>query len=215
MTKQEIINAIENMIIYEKDYETLLSILNNSDDRFFVKLIEEILLGNIYISDFERIFQDDSYSNILKKNLESQDKLNNEITRLLNYRRDILGEDYAINFGSMIGIVRPDISSENYSIYQFLAENVRKDLLYQMLKSRAEDSPEIVKSKFEVQKAIDEGRINEEDILLFVNSQIIPVAIEHQILDESDLNFMVENNLSEDEMRKMKALSTILRRGVI
>jgi hypothetical protein len=212
MTRQELFDRVDAMIIYEKDYETLLNLLYNTDDRFFVKILEEILEGNLYISDFERLFSDDAYTDTLRMNLDSQDKIYKEITRLLDYRRNILGEDFSIDPMSMIGIVKQDTESQYKNLYDQLADDARRNLVYQALKTIPSDNIITASSKLKIFQKMQDGTISIEDFILFANSQIIPVSIEHQVLDESDLNFMIENNLSHDEVRKLKALSIFLRR---
>jgi hypothetical protein len=60
MTRNDILEKIDNLKLYEKDYDTLLNLLNNADDKFFVKVLEEILNGNLYIQDFERFFENEN-----------------------------------------------------------------------------------------------------------------------------------------------------------
>jgi len=212
MDKADLIKAIEEMIIYEKDYETLLQMMHNMDDRFFVKVIEEIILGNLYISDFERIFSDDSYSTMLRLNLENQEKMYNELLRLVQYRKDILGENYSISPSNMIALVKPTTGNSYELFYDTLSTELTRECIYQMLKSLPNDNDIVSAAKLKIFKAIENGLISKEDLLLFSNSKIIPIDFQYQSLTESDMNFMIENNLSSDEIKKIKALSIFLRR---
>ena len=47
--------------------------------------------------------------------------------------------------------------------------------------------------------------------MLYLNSNIIPLDSEKQILTEFDLIFMQNHNLSESEMKKIKSLERLLR----
>lgn len=49
-------------------------------------------------------------------------------------------------------------------------------------------------------------------ILLFAEKEMIPLETEYQYLNKTDTNFMLENNLTEEQMKKMKALATFIRK---
>lgn len=58
--------------------------------------------------------------------------------------------------------------------------------------------------------------INPEDILnkimLFADKEIIALNVEDQILDKADVNFMKNNNIPEDQVKKLKALSLFIKK---
>ena len=82
------LTRIDNMQIYEKDYDVLNKLLNLEHD-LFIKILEEILLGTIYISDLEAIFSDDSYKNILSRELEHQKHLKEKQDIIINKLKDM------------------------------------------------------------------------------------------------------------------------------
>ena len=47
MTRDEMISRVNNLRLYEKDYDTLLKLMNNADDKFFVKVLRNNPLYSI------------------------------------------------------------------------------------------------------------------------------------------------------------------------
>jgi len=213
MTRNEMLEKIDKLAIYEKDYKVIESLIN-VDDRFFVKVIEEILEGNLFFSDFERIFQDESYSAILSRNLEAQEKLRTEIIRLAEFRKQTLNDpSYFIDLKTIsVGVTKTDPSDPLNEFYSYEKNMVVNNQIYQLLDTVSSDSPELVAVKLRIFKALELGQINKEDFLLFAKDYIVPISEEGQVLDRSDINFMVENGLTEDQMKKLKALSKFIRR---
>jgi DNA mismatch repair ATPase MutS len=212
MNKQQMLQAIDNMKIYEKDYNTLLNLLENADDAFFVKVLEEIFKGNLYISDFELIFSDPGYIEMLKNNIENQEELKKEIDRLVDYRKNILKENYSNNpLTTEIGIEKPsELNVDIYNFYNNIVDETRDDLIYQML----ETSNIEASTRYRLLQAINDPNsgITKEDILLFKNEYIIPIDHRYQILTNVDKDFMIKNNISEEQMKKIKSLSIFMRR---
>lgn len=219
MTRNEIFFLIDQMEFKEKDYETLIFLMDNLTDDLFVKILEEILGGNLFIQDFEQNIGN-FYTNLLKRNLENQEKLTREVERLVNYRRNILGEDFAINFDSFLGIVRPTLESGNREFYNEINTEIKENFIYDMLTIMPTDSELTKSAKIRILKAIEntgeltnnEPSVSIDDILFFAKSNIIPLSINEQILDISDKDFMFENNLTEEQMKKIKAFSIFLKR---
>ena len=214
MTRNEMMNAIDRMIIYEKDYITLKKMIDVLEDKLFVKILEEILEGRIFLSDFERIFLDESYISTLSRNLETQDKLRKELDRMLAFKREVDADPaYAIDpTTTKIGITIPSEGTDIRAFYDEVALEVRKDQLYSLFETVSSDSLLIREAKLRVANLIQDGEIDEEDILLFSRDYILPIDIEHQVLDKNDMQFMTQNNLSEQQVKKLKALSYFLRR---
>jgi len=203
MTRDEMINAVDRMVIYKKDYETLSLLMANLEDSLFVKILEEILLGNLFFSDFERIFSDSSYSSTLKRNLEAQDKLKKELDRLTAFRGQT---DQAI---SLIGLYPP--ADQNLRVfYNQIKDEEIESQLYSIFEANEDDLTKQLKLR--IFEALQSSQISKEDFLLFSREYILPISIEHQILNKSDLQFATQNNLSEDQVKKIKALSYFIRR---
>ena len=213
MRRDEMIKRIDNLQIHEKDYDTLLNLLNNADDRFFVKVLEELLEGNLYLQDFERIFSDNRYENVLEQNLMTQRNLQKEIQRLIDYRTNILKEVYDIDSFGKLGIPRQINGSFYDSLYETLDAEIKDDLIYQLLEVSPQDTEIIRDSKIKILSKFTSGEVSRNDILLFANSHIIPIAYEYQTLNNADNEFMYERGLTEEQMKKIKALATFFRRN--
>lgn len=215
--KKQILDKIDDLIIHEKDYDTLSILLNIADERFFVKVMEEILDGNLFIQDFERWFsRDESYENILEQNLRTQLKLKTEIQRLIDYRKNILGEIYsAEDISKSMALIKP-LDDENYKdLYYEQDKYIKEDTIYQLLTIKSEDNELIKTAKTKIMKAYKNNEITRDDILLFADNHIIPISYEHQVINSVDNEFMYENNLTEDEMKKIKALAIFFRRDKV
>jgi hypothetical protein len=213
MKIKSLMNKIDTVNIYEKDYDTLLNLMNNADLRLFTKVVEEFVNGKISLSLFEKVFSNDSYSSIISKNMEVQQKMNEEISRLVQYRRDILGEQYSLDPRiTMIGVPIQSISvSDNIeSFYETLRSENSFDLIHQLFAT--------VESDDDLTRAIKSKMYSEisgaSNLLLYSGEFIVPIDFRYQVLTKSDEAFMRENNLNEDQMKKIKALSAYLRRGV-
>jgi hypothetical protein len=205
MTRDEMISAVDRMVIYEKDYKTLSLLMANLEDSLFVKILEEILLGNLFLSDFERIFSDSSYASTLKKNLQAQDKLKKELDRLTAFRGQT---DQAI---SLIGLYSP--ADQNLkAFYKQIKDEEIESQLYNIFEVEAGEDELTKQLKIRIFEALQSNQISKEDFLLFSREYILPISIEHQILNKSDLQFATQNNLSEDQVKKIKALSYFIRR---
>jgi hypothetical protein len=209
MNKEEILRRIDDMVIYEKDYPVLLNLLENTDDNFFVKVLEEIFNSNLFITDFEVIFSDRQYVETLRNNIEQQEALKQEIERLVDYRKNILGETaYSNNpLTTNLGIEK---SSTNNPFYNEISTDVRQDLIYQMFSTSNIEAS----ARYKILEAINTpgSGITESDLLLFKNDYIVPIDPRYQLLTAVDIDFMIKNNLNEDQMKKIKALSVFMKR---
>ena len=72
MTKEEILASIDSMTIYKDDVEVIQNLLKYCNDTLFVKIMEEIFLGNLLFSDLKPIFNSPEYTNLLEKSLSFQ-----------------------------------------------------------------------------------------------------------------------------------------------
>ena len=213
VTKKEMIAAVDRLDIYEKDYETINRLMDNLPDELFVKVIEEVLEGKLFFSDFERLFADDSYSSTLRNNFERQEKLKIELERTLAFRKLTDGEAFSIDpTTTKIGITVPAEGTSMRTFYDEVKDEVTKDQIYSLFETIESDDPVVRASKLRVYNAFQNGEINEEDFLLFARDFILPISIEPQVLDKSDLRFMADNNLTEERVKKLKALSYFFRR---
>ncbi len=214
MNKEDLIRAVDKMAIYEKDYEVLRALLSMNDDKFLVKAIEEIALGTIRFVDFYRVFSDARYGEALERNLEAQQRLKEEIERTIAFRRKVSGDQsYTIDPSTtMIGVTVQDDDSPVKAFYDSSESLERRQLIYDLLSPDPSDDIVTSQSKLSVYEAFSRGEISRDDLLLFARDYIVPISYQNQVLNGSDRSFMVENNLTEDQMKKIKSLSSFLRR---
>jgi hypothetical protein len=206
------LDLVDKMPIYERDYPIINSLLENLESSLFVKILEEVLEENIFFSDFERIFPDESYAETLKENLEKQEELRNEITRLVYFRKEILGENFDQRLRT--GIPLPDETSPYLDFYNDISSEERDIIIRSLFEYNENDSDLVRGAKIELRNKIliQDSGFSKDDLLLFAESFILPLDFRHQVLNRNDRNFMLENNLSDDEMKKIKTLSLFLKR---
>jgi hypothetical protein len=210
MKKEELLRRIDELTIYDKDFDTIVSLMNNSDPRLFVKIIEEVVNGNLKFSDFERVFNDKSYSDILAKNLEVQHNLRNEILRTIDYRKNILGENYDLDYkNGMVGVPVQYADSSLLNFYNTIKAEDTAELAYQLFDVRSTDDDLLQAIKAKLYSTVSG---NEDKLLFYANQYIVPIDPSYQVINYSDEIFMTDNNITEDQMKKIKALSIYLRR---
>lgn len=214
MRKEDLLRAVDRMAVYEKDYEAIRAMMSIGDDKFFVKAIEEIVSGNLLFTDLYRLFADQRYSQALERNLESQENLKKEIERTIAFRREF-GPDPEFSIDpetTGIGVTVQADGSTTKAFYDESEQRERSSIIHDLLSADQSDDPVTRQTKLAMYSAFQAGSITEDDLLLFARDYIVPLSYENQVLNGSDLSFMVENNLTQDQMRKIKALSAFLRR---
>lgn len=217
MTKSEILNKIDSMILYEKDYDTIDKIMRTTSDKFFVKVLEEIFDGSLFLTDFENIFKDDSYSSIVTNNLEQQKKLREEVLRLLYFRKNILGEEFTVD-AINTGLVNPgdvNVPDELRDLYNEELDDKRDAIISELFSSLPYDDDLTRASKLRLLNEYNQGRMDIEDLFLFNRSYIIPIDYNHQVITKEDQDFMKIYNLTDNDMRKIKSLSNFIKKEVV
>jgi hypothetical protein len=215
MTGRELMSAIDKMAIYQKDYDAITALLALEDDRLFVKVIEEIAEGALRFTDLYRIFGDQKYASVLASNLESQQRLKEEIERTIAFRREFGPDpDYSIDpMTTKIGVTVQETGAPAKAFYDASEQDERSQQIYTLLSPDQSDDLVTRRLKLAIYSAFQSGSISEDDLMLFARDYIVPISEERQVLNGSDLSFMVENNLTEQQMKKIKALSAFLRRA--
>ena len=97
--------------------------------------------------------------------------------------------------------------------YKDIASEER-DIIIRSLFEYDENDPDLVvaaKIKLRDKLFKENPDFSKDDLLLFSESYILPIDFRFQILNKNDRNFMLENNLTDDEMKKIKTLSIFLK----
>lgn len=87
-TKEELFKKIDELKISPLDYNTLLKMLDSMSPEMFARCMEEIVNGNLAISDFTELISHTNYEEFLEKSLSQQYKLAERIHQfnsLANY----------------------------------------------------------------------------------------------------------------------------------
>lgn len=237
LSKNELIKAINEMTFYEKDYDTIVTLLNNTSEKLFTKIVEEVALGNLYWSDFDRMLENIGYSEALRTNLELQNDLWDSVNRLATLRESLV-PDYdqdAEMYDSMALIpkAQPAKYANSTELYNTELENYRSNILYNLAKVSRNDSILVRACKTRLYNSIRNGEIlgysatytetaedgttqtyeavSPADIFLFLDDYALPLDYEHQQLTAYDKMFMDQYRLTEKETKKLKALSMFLK----
>lgn len=214
----KLFKEIDNLPIYKKDFDVIMEILNNGDPKLFSTIIESILSGELYWSDFEKILSHTDYNRYVVDNLEAQQKMITELSRMSALRDDV----YSISIppkNIALGCDIDNVQAEK-EIYNLESKSMRDNIIYELSKLHPEDSDLSILCKIRLYNYImnyEEGaqnkeQINPDDIFMFINDLLIPIDSRYQVLDSTDLMFMNDNNLSEEEMKKYKSLAFFLRK---
>lgn len=200
MNRQELLSNIDNMIIYEKDYDTLSKLVKYCSPRLFTKIMEEVFLDNLYISDFDSVFPDDISDGISKEVVRQAD-IENRYYNLLALRQQI---DSNSNFRNEIAI------SSNDANYSRELENAKKNLISELFEKSQNDDASLRQVK---EILYEKLMSNPENFLFSRDDYLVPISFNDITLDSYDLEFQIKSGITEDEMKKIKALSLYLMKS--
>ena len=193
--KQELKDFIDSIQISEGvlgNYDVIKTLLNDADASLFTKIIEEIKDGNLTFEDFKSFL---TTKDLLNASIENQADLYNEYMLV----KSIETEDQSLTYG-LLGT----ISNNNSNTL-----TAKENLIYSIV-SKQTDNPTEKLYKDMIMKDLLNGVDVSDSILLSVNDFIVPIDFEHTILDDTDRQYMIDNNLSEDTMKKTKAFAAYI-----
>lgn len=218
MNREQILMGIDNMKnLREKDYATIDFLLKNTSPRLFTKIIEEVLLGNLYISDFESLLSDsqrEKYNAIIQQEYELVDYM----AKLTAFRENIYREsqeyDEKKNDGKDYKIP-VYISNETYNANEEYKSFIKDNILLSLFESETSENAILKEIKLELYKKIyEENNTALKNAIIISpnedNDILIPISYHKVILDDFDIKYMKEHNMSEEEMRKMKSMMLFL-----
>lgn len=208
---------IDNLPIYKRDFDVISSILDSGDPKLFSVIMESVISGDLYWSDFEKILENTNYNDFVLKSLESQNKIKEELSRMSALRSDMLTDRLPPKFIAL-GKSTDNTTKENEA-YDIESSNMRDNILYELSRISEKDTDLSILCKLRLYNYIlnyennidTDEKINPDDIFLFINDLLIPIDSRYQVLDSTDKLFMSENNLSEEEMKKYKSVAFFLR----
>jgi len=196
MTRNELLNSVDNLILREKDYDTFLKLVTYATPKLFTKIYEEIVLGNLYIKDFEPIF-DENTNELRVDYIEMQDKIQNQYINMYKLRKQ----------------VDESLTLEKYNQDQkIVKKSDDKDTFEKM--NLAASMIDSLDTTFEKELALSLYNLIEEnpDIMLASPNEKFYVAIDFNniVIDNYDKEYMRINGLSEDEMKKIKSIANYI-----
>lgn len=196
MTRNELLNSVNNLILREKDYDTFLKLVTYATPKLFTKIYEEIVLGNLYIKDFEPIF-DENANELRVDYIEMQDKIQNQYINMYKLRKQ----------------VDESLTLEKYNQDQkIVKKSDDKDAFEKM--NLAASMIDSLDTTFEKELALSLYNLIEEnpDLMLASPNEKFYVAIDFDniVIDDYDKEYMRINGLSEDEMKKIKSIANYI-----
>lgn len=141
----KIIDYIDNMILYDREYDVVKTLIDNADPRFFTKVLEEVVDGNMYWIDFYPILDTPRFREMLSDTMETQAKLYDEIRKMSEFRENITTLSYKNN----LGISRSDRS------YEELSKAYHDERLYNLLQYTQTDNIMTIACKSALFNAIE------------------------------------------------------------
>lgn len=201
--KELIIKYINNLTLYEKDYDTL-NVLLNTNDRFFVRVMTEIAKGNLQLSDFETLIGGPSYDKVVKDKFILSEKLQEDLDLILG------ANDAVNNFNEGL----------NKSIYEnllvnssrtALIEEVQDEEIYNFFKHTPESGLLFRIHKEKLLSQYNNGFISPSFLNQYIGVPIIPINYNDIVLTEDDKVFGLSKGLTIDKVKKIKSLSYYFR----
>lgn len=193
MTKEEILASIDSMTIYKDDVEVIQNLLKYCNDTLFVKIMEEIFLGNLLFSDLKPIFNSPEYTNLLEKSLSFQ-------TAFSEYYKKYSDLLTAKNLTNDLKLVNLMTIDRNIVFLE------KKNRIYSILFSKTGDAMTEFYQNIALQDILNNPS-NLDNILLSVSDYIVPIDYNYIQLTEADTLFMKQEQISEEEMKKIKSVA--------
>lgn len=193
MTKEEILASIDSMTIYKDDVEVIQNLLKYCNDTLFVKIMEEIFLGNLLFSDLKPIFNSPEYTNLLEKSLSFQ-------TAFSEYYKKYSDLLTAKNLTNDLKLVNLMTIDRNIVFLE------KKNQIYSILFSKTGDAMTEFYQNVALQDILNNPS-NLDNILLSVSDYIVPIDYNYIQLTEADTLFMKQEQISEEEMKKIKSVA--------
>lgn len=207
MTNKElVIKWINNLTIYEKDYDTL-NMLLKTNDRFFVRAMTEIAKGNLHLSDFETLIGGYSYDEKLRENFELTEKMKSDLELVLAANDAVTSFDENLNKSIYENLLVSSLKEElieeviDEDIYNFFKYTPESSFLYRIHKQKLLD----------LYNAGPTEGIDKNFLYQYTGVPIIPINYNDVILTEDDKKFALSKGISLGEMKKIKSLSYYYR----
>ena len=194
----KIIDYIDNMVLYDREYDVVKTLIEYADPRFFTKVLEEVVDGNMYWIDFYPILDTPRFREMLSNTMETQARLYDEIRKMSEFRENITTLSYKNN----LGISRSDRS------YEELSKAYHDERLYNLLQYTQTDNVMTIACKSALFNAIENFKTVENSDTIRPNAfgellQIKTNVAGHKLYKDANGNSYYEKDgkyyNSEDE----------------
>lgn len=202
-TKDNIIQWIDNLVLYEKDYDTL-NILMNTNDRFFIRVMTELSKGNLMLTDFETVLGGISFDEYNKNKFELMKTMEEDLNLILEANMIMNSNDNELYNQVHKNLM---VSGERFD----LIEEVEQEELYDFFKNTPQSSLLYREHKNILLKLFNENKISSDFLNKYSGIPIIPINYKHIVLTEEDKKFALSKGISLDEVKKIKSLSYYYR----
>lgn len=216
--RQEVLcNSIDNMPIYTEDYASILNLINNMPDALFAKLMDEVIPDNDDTStaidyellrDFAEAVDSKDFQTKIAACIENQDKLYFEYTNLMT----LIKQYEIVTDGDKQTLLQLAATDEmaykaddtmSLSLRDIDKQNIITSLLTNEETSGLEN---IYLNK--ILSNVMLGDTNTIDSLVLSNHEfLVPVDMRYIIITDNDRIYMRLNNITDDEMKKIKSLA--------
>lgn len=199
LTKDELISSIksDNFYLYKEDTEVINNMINYMDSRLFVKVVEEIILGNLYWSDFKPIYNDNKFSTLISDSIKSQAEFNERLQQFTEYNNKINSSIFDTLINTNEKVISIEKRNKIYSL--LLSENknpINQYYTNKMIDYLLEDDSD------------SSNRIL--DMLLSADEYVVPVSWENIEVNDVDLQYCSVNNVAINDFKKIKSLALYL-----
>ena len=201
-TKERIFKWIDDLVVYEFDYEILVKLIN-TNDKFFVRIMTELAEGNLLLDDFETLIGGPSFDKIVEDKFIQQQSIEEHLNLILT-ANDFISDEGAINkeiaenfLLDLNTIVNPD---------QTLLEEVTEEEIYSYFKNTPESSILSRINKDILLEQYYNGNIDKNFLNRYIGLPIVPIDYNNIILTEEDKQFALRKGISLNEVKKMKSL---------
>jgi hypothetical protein len=206
MNKAEILDGIKAMSMTEKDYDVLLGLCDSLSDEIFSKVIELILEGDLLISDFEPLLEDGESRKVVSESIAAQRSLYESASKLAAFREESGTGDDAIY--QEYAIAKGDAS------YSDEKEKELSDILSSLAYGSGSSDPVTQACRARLYKDLMDGGVSEDEArhwMMSLDDFMVPVDWSNVRLNGYDLDFMRSKGLTEDMMKKIKAVAERIR----
>lgn len=197
---------VDNLKISEENYNEFVKLLN-IDDNLFVKIIEEIKNNNLKINDFKRLFDDlPNYATSIETSMEAQEKLYREYSLLFDRLKELNIISEGQQLENLISLKEFVKNNKIISVVDIEKQNILYSLFTEEISDPFKNFYRTTMLN-EIIKNIEDNNPAVENMLLSVHDFMVPVDYEHIEINNTDKQFMIENNLDEATFKKIKSLA--------